>query len=478
MPIKMTIIGAGPGGYAAAARAAQLGAEVTVIEEAHVGGTCLNLGCIPSKVMIHTAELIERFHKAPQWGILAEGEARVDLQNLMARKRQVIEIQREGILKLFKHHRIRFLRGRGTIKGSNMASVTLEDGKTQDVPWDRLLLATGSQPLVLETLPCDHERVLDSNDALSPNEIPASLLIVGGGVIGCEFAFVYSSFGSRVTVVEALSRMLPLPSVDPDISKVIQREMKKRKIAFMVNGVVEKIEPAEDQIRVTVGPFSSGSEKKGGNLEKAVTVDVDKVLVCIGRRPNTTHPGFEETGIRLDPRGWVRVNDRMETSVPHIYAIGDMLGPSRPMLAHMASAEGLVAAENAMGGSRTISYDVVPGVVFTSPEVADVGMTETQAMEAGYQARPETVLIRNLGTAQVMGLIEGQVKLVWDEKSGLILGVHMVGSRASDLIAEGVLAIRTGVTVKELAETIHAHPTLAEVMAEVAQKALGRPIHG
>jgi dihydrolipoyl dehydrogenase len=478
MPVKVTIIGAGPGGYVAAARAAQLGAEVTVIERDQVGGTCLNWGCIPSKVMIHTAELIESFRKAPQWGILVEGEARVDLQDLMARKRRVIETQREGILKLFKHHRIRYLRGHGTLKGLNLAAVTLEDGKTQEVPWDRLLLAMGSQPLALETLPYDHERVLDSNDALSPTEIPESLLIVGGGVIGCEFAFVYSSLGSRVTVVEALSRMLPLPSVDPDISKVIQREMKKRKIAFMVDRVVEKIEPAEDQIRVTVGPFSPGSEKKGKDLENAVTIDVDKVLVCIGRRPNIASLGLQEIGIRLDPKKWVQVNDRMETSVPNVYAIGDMLGPSRPMLAHMASAEGLIAAENAMGVSRTISYDVVPGIVFTSPEVADVGMTEAQAMAAGYEVRSETVLFRNLGKAQILGRIEGQAKVVWDEGSGRILGVHMVGPRASDLIAEGALAIRKGITVREIAETIHAHPTLAEVMAEVTNKALGMPIHG
>ena len=478
MPIKVTIIGAGPGGYVAAARAAQLGAEVTVIEEGHVGGTCLNCGCIPSKVMIHTAELMERFRKADQWGISVEGEARVDLQNLMARKRQVIEVQREGILKLFKHHRIRHLSGRGAIKGPNMAVVTLEDNKVLEVPWDRLILATGSQPLALKSLPYDHERVLDSNDALSPSAIPESLLIVGGGVIGCEFAFVYSSLGSRVTVVEALSRMLPLPSVDPDISKVIQREMKKRKIAFFLDRVAEKIEPVEDHIRVTIRPFSRGSEKREKDTEKALTVDVDKVLVCVGRRPKTTHLGFEETGIKMDPKGWVQVNDQMETSVTHIYAIGDMLGPSRPMLAHMASAEGLIAAENAMGESRTISYDVVPGVVFTSPEVADVGMTEIQAKEAGYIVRSETVLFRNLGKAQITGHIAGQAKIIWDDASDRVLGVHLVGPRASDLIAEGALAIRKGTTVKDLAETIHAHPTLAEIMAEVAHKALGKPIHG
>jgi dihydrolipoamide dehydrogenase len=359
-----------------------------------------------------------------------------------------------------------------------MAAVTLEDNETLEVPWDRLILATGSQPLALANLPYDHERVLDSDDALSPNEIPESLLIVGGGVIGCEFAFVYSSLGSRVTVVEALSRILPLPSVDLDMSKVIQREMKKRKISFLLEKAAEKIELVEDQIRVTIGPFLPDSGKMGKDSDEALTVDVDKVLVCVGRRPKTSDLGFDDIGIETDPKGWVRVNDHMETSVPHIYAIGDMLGPSRPMLAHMGSAEGLIAAENAMGENRTISYDVVPGVVFCSPEVANVGMTEVQAGEAGYTVRAETVLFRNLGKAQITGHIAGQAKIIWDDASGRVLGVHLVGPRASDLIAEGALAIRKGMTVKDLAETIHAHPTLAEIMAEVAHKALGTPIHG
>lgn len=478
MPLKVTVIGAGPGGYVAAARAAQLGAEVTVVEENHVGGTCLNWGCIPSKVLINTTEVMENFRKAGQWGILVEGEPRVDLQNLMARKKKVIETQREGILKLLKQHRIRLLNGRAAIKGPNMAKVHTEENKTMEVTWDRLIMAVGSGPLELETLPFDHQRILDSTDALSPSDIPESLLIVGGGVIGCEFAFVYSALGSRVTVVEALSRILPLPSVDPDMSKVIQREMKKRKISFLLDRIAEKIEPVEDQIRVTVGPFLSNAEKTGKNSLKTMTIDVDKVLVCVGRHPATTRLGIEETEIETDERGWVRVNHRMETSLPHIYAIGDMLGPSRPMLAHLASAEGLIAAENALGGNRTISYDAVPAVVFTSPEVAEVGLSETQAMETGRKVRSESVLFRNLGKAQIMGRIEGQAKIIWDEASGRILGIHLVGPHAGDLIAEGALAIRKGLTLKDLAETIHAHPTLAEIMAEAAHKALGTPVHG
>jgi dihydrolipoamide dehydrogenase len=482
MPVKMAVIGAGSGGYVAAVRAAQLGAEVTLVEEDHVGGTCLNWGCIPSKILIHAAELVERLRNAPQWGISLDDEVRIDLQALSARKQRVIETQREGLLKIFKHYRIRYLKGRGILKGPHMAAVTQEGGRTLDVPWDRLILATGSQPLALSSLPFDHKRVLDSNDVLSLTELPPSLLIVGGGVIGCEFAFLFSALGSRVTVVEALSRILPLPNVDPDISKVIQREMKKRKVLFMVDRIVEKMEPLKDRIRVILRPartaYGPESKNRGKDTEEILTLEGDRVLVGVGRRPNTASLGLENLGISLEPEGWIRVNNVMETADPHVYAIGDLLGPSRPMLAHVAAREGLIAAENAMGGGRVMSYDAVPGVIFTLPEVAHVGMTEAKALEAGYNVGSDTVLFRNLGKAQVMGLIEGQVKLIWDKKSGRILGVHMVGSRASDLIAEGVLAVRKGITIKELAETVHAHPTLAEVMVEVAHKALGMPIHG
>ena len=482
MPPKTVIIGTGPGGYVAAVRAAQLGADVTVIEQDHVGGICLNWGCIPSKILIQTAELVERIQNAPKWGISLDNEVRVDFQSLMARKQQVIETQREGILKLFKHYRIRYLKGRGTVKGPNMAALSQKDGRTLDVPWDRLILATGSRPLALSSNPFDHTRIIDSSDALSLAEIPPSLLIIGGGVTGCEFAFVFSSLGSRVTVVEALSRILPLPSVDPDISKLIQREMKKRKIAFMVDRIVKEMEHRGDRVRVTLRPAGAVDGSNGGKQDRdakeAYALDVDRVMVCVGRRPNIESLGLDGLGVSPEPEGWIRVNHRMETGVSHVYAIGDLLGPSRPMLAHVATKEGLVAAENAMGGGRTMSYDAIPGVIFTSPEVADVGLTETQALEAGYKVRSETVLFRNLGKAQVMGLIEGQVKIIWEEKSGRIMGVHMVGPLASDLIAEGALAVRNGITVKELADTIHAHPTLAEIMAEVAHKALGMPIHG
>ncbi|MBE9547204.1 MAG: FAD-dependent oxidoreductase, partial [Proteobacteria bacterium] len=351
------------------------------------------------------------------------------------------------------------------------------DGETVEVPWDKLILATGSEPLDIPSFPFDGKRIISSNDALNLQEIPESILIVGGGVIGCEFASIFASLGSAVTVVEAMSRMLPLPSVDEDCSKVIQREMKKRRIKFMVNRTVEKAEVDGKKIKVTIGPSPFNRKPREKDLAP-LTVEVDRVLVCIGRSPNTADIGLEKLGVKMDDNGWIIADERMETGVPSVYAIGDVLGPSKVMLAHVASAEGLIAAENAMGGNRTMNYGVVPGAIFTMPEVANVGLTEAQAKEQGYNIRADSALFRTLGKAQVIGEIAGQVKIVSDAENGKILGVHIVGPHATDLIAEGTLAMQTGCTVAELAETIHAHPTLSEVMLEASFKAMDRPLHG
>ena len=477
MAKKITVIGAGPGGYVAAIRAAQLGAEVTVIEQEGVGGTCLNWGCIPSKVMKTTAEMLEKFHRAQEFGIELHGTIRPNMKALMARKQVVIQNQINGVLKLFKHHKIRYLAGKGVIEGPHRAAVTLSDGTILDVPWDSLILALGSQQLGMSSFPFDGKRILSTNDALSIDEIPGSMVILGGGVIGCEFAFIFTSLGSKVTVVEALSRMLPLPWVDEDCSKVLEREMKKRKIAFMVNRTVEKVEEAEGKCRVTVGP-SLLTQEGGKKGIEATTVDVDTMLICIGRRPITAGIGLEKIGVTMDEEGWIVANEQMETSVSDVYAIGDVLGPSKVMLAHVAFTEGLVAAENAMGKRRIMNYDMVPGTAFTMPEVANVGLTEVQAREQGYDVRSDSVLFRNLGKAHVIGEIAGQAKIVSDREGGRILGVHLVGPHASDLIAEATLAMHLGCTVQNLAETMHAHPTLAEIMLEGSLKALDRALHG
>ena len=477
MSKKITIIGAGPGGYVAAIRAAQLGAQVNIIEEDNVGGTCLNWGCIPSKIMITTAELFEKYKRSQEFGLKLEGTIRPDMQQLMARKAKVIQDQTRGILELFRQNRISYLRGMGVIAGPGLAVVQSADGGMLEVPWDKLIVATGTQPFNLPSLPFDGHRILSSNHALSLSEVPRSIMILGGGVIGCEFAFILSSLGSQVTVVEAMDRLLPLPSVDEDCSRVLQREMKKRKIRFILKRTVQALDHNGEKLRVTLGasPFLADLTEKE---KEPIIEEVDKILVCIGRKPNTAGLGLNKLGVKLNEKGWIITDERMRTNVPDVFAIGDVLGPAKIMLAHVASTEGLIAAENAVGGNRAMAYDIVPGAIFTMPEVANVGLSESQARKRGLSVRADSVLFRNLGKAQVIGEIAGEAKIVSDAETGRILGVHIVGPHATDLIAEGALAIKMRATVRDLAETIHAHPTLAEVMLEASFKSLDRSLHG
>lgn len=477
MATKITVIGAGPGGYIAAIRAAQLGAEVTVIEKDNVGGVCLNWGCIPSKVLITTAEMLEKFRHVQTYGLIADGSMRVDMARLMDRKKSVIDIQAKGILGLFKHHKINYLNGSGRITKRGQALATLADGDTVEVAWDKLILATGTRPLNIPAFPFDGDQILSSNHALGLEEIPESILIVGGGVVGCEFACMLASLGAQVTVVEALERLLPLPSVDVECSKLLFREMKKRKIKLILNRTVDSVETEKGELKVVIGPspFTDDASAKDQPIQHET---VQKMLVCIGREPNTADIGLEAIDLKTDAKGWLAANAKMETDVPGVYAIGDILGPQKIMLAHAASAEGMAAAENAMGGKREMNYKVVPGVIFTAPEVANVGQTEAQAKETGDSVRSDKVLFRTIGKAHVIGEIAGQAKIVSNSESGEILGVHIIGPHAADLIAEGALAMQMGARVRDLAETIHAHPTLAEIMQETALKGLGRGLHG
>ena len=477
MAKKITILGAGPGGYVAAIRAAQLGAQVTVVEAEDVGGTCLNRGCIPSKIMITSARMLEKFRQAKEFGIEVDGEFRLNMAGLMARKNSIVQNQVKGIRGLFKHHHIEFVQGKGFIRGPYLAGVKTPDGKEIDIKWDKLILATGTLPLNVPAFPFDGEMILSSNHALSLEEIPQSVLIVGGGVIGCEFAFMLSSLGAKVIVVEMMERLLPLPSIDSDCSKILQREMKKKKIRFILNQQVEAVGKKNQKLRVTLAPapFESGFPKKE---DKPLVLEADKMLVCIGRQPNTNSIGLERIGVKPDDRGWIIVNDRMETQADDVYAVGDILGPSKIMLAHVASSEGQVAADNAMGIGRVMDYSAVPGAIFTMPEVANVGLTESQAKEKGLDIRADRVLFRTLGKAHVIGEIAGQIKVISETAGGRIRGVHIIGPQATDLIAEATLAMQMGASVQDLAATIHAHPTIAEIMVEASYKALDQAVHG
>ncbi|MFZ7125233.1 MAG: dihydrolipoyl dehydrogenase [Desulfobacterales bacterium] len=476
MKPKICILGAGPGGYAAAVRAAQLGAEVTLVEKENPGGTCLNWGCIPSKVMITTAELMRHLEKARLHGIEVDGGVRPRMDWLMKRKEKVINDQIQGLYHLFDRHRINYIKGSGRVDGQGIVRIRTPEAEEEIVGWDHLIIATGTRPQALPGLAFDGKRILSSNDALCLAEVPASIAILGGGVIGCEFASLLASLGARVTVIEALPRLLPLPSVDEDLTKVLQREFKKRKIRFMLNRTVTDVSTAGGRLELTTGP-SPFLEHPSERDRRPEVLEVACLLVCVGRVPNTQGIGLDTVGVTLDGKGWIIADERMRTGRQGVWAIGDVLGPSRVMLAHAATAEGEMAAENAMGGDRTMDYGRVPGAIFTHPEVAFVGLTQAQAAIESIPSRAESVLFRTTGKAQVIDEIAGEAKVVFNEQTGQVLGVHLIGAHATDLIAEATLAVRHRLTVKDLAETIHAHPTLPEVIHEAALKAVGLPLH-
>ena len=465
---KVVIVGAGPGGYSAAIRAAQRGASVTVVDRDNIGGICLNWGCVPTKTLKATAELFSAMKRAGEFGITVEGNIRVDMQKVLARKDTVVRTCTEGIKDLFDRYEIGYIRGEGKISDEHTIEVTDTEGKITRLPWDRLILAMGTAPQELSALPFDNKWILSTNEGVNLREIPESILIVGGGVNGCELASILAALGSKVTLVETLSRLLPIRSVDEDTSAVLLREMKKRNITVLLDRTVEKAVVKEGKVRVTIVPSGRGDHEP-------VNLCADKVLVAAGRRPLTSGMGLEKLNIGIDAGGWIPVNGRMETGVPGVYAVGDIRGPSHPMLAHVASAEGIAAAENSLGSDMTMDYRAVPLTLYTDPEVASVGLSEKEAVEQGYKARSETFLFRTLAKAQAIGEISGQVKIVFEE-SGKVLGFHAIGPNVTDLIAEGVLALTMNATVKNIADTLHAHPTLSEVFSEAAHSALGFPL--
>ncbi len=468
---KIVIIGAGPGGYVAALEAARRGGDVTVVEKAHAGGTCLNWGCIPSKIMKTSADLLVKTREAAAYGIKIDGPVAADMAAILARKQQILDSQRKGIISLLEKAHVKFEQGRGYIKEQGVVSVADEKSWEKEIHYDRLILAVGTEPLNMADFPFDGERILSSNDLLSIDYIPRSIVIVGGGVIGCEFACIFSALGAEVTIVEAMSRLLPLPSVDEACSKILQREMKKRKINFITDQVVEGVAHTAGGLAITLGISPFADEKRKKRI-KPVTPMADTMAVCIGRSPLSGDLGLDNIGLDLDDRGWIPVNSGMETKVPGVFAIGDILGPRHIMLAHVASHEGMVAAENALGGRAVMDYSAVPGAIFTMPEIGNVGITEAQAREQGIDYTCAAVNFRTLGKAQAMGEIAGEARIVAEKATGRVLGMHIIGPHATDLIAEGTLAVNKGLSVRDLAHTIHAHPTLSEIIFETALSAV------
>ena len=458
--MRLTIIGAGPGGYVAAIRAAQRGAAVTVIEEAEVGGTCLHWGCIPTKCLIASADALERARHASGLGIEIPGPVTYSLARIQERTAKVVSTQVKGIRAQLKKLGVKVIPGKGLLIDANVARAVQADGTTQDLRSDAVILATGSRPALLPGFPFDGASVLTSDDAVRMQKVPESIVIVGAGVIGCEFAFIYRTLGAAVTLVETMPRALV--TEDEEIAGIIEREFKKTRIRLLTQVQVRSAAKRADGMVALA--LSNGQE-----------VAAEQVLVAAGRTVNSGGLGLEAVGVRTGRRQEITVNDRMETSVPGIYAVGDVTGTV--MLAHVASHQGIVAAENSMGGDARMEYAAVPSATFTMPEIGSVGLREQQAEEQGVRVRIGRFPYRSLGKAHVMGEYTGMVKVIADAATDRVVGVHICGAHATDLIHEGVLAVRTGATAKQLAETIHAHPTLAEAVMEAAADVHGEAIH-
>ena len=466
MSIRLTVIGGGPGGYTAAFAAARAGMSVTLVESGNLGGTCLNNGCIPTKTLKASADALELALRLSQFGITGQGVPAVVPAAVLARKEKVCATLRGGLEKACASLGVRLLKGRGRLVHAGLVEASTAEGPVS-VEGDRVILATGSGALELPGLPVDHAHILTSDDALALDRVPASIAIVGGGVIGCELAFIYQAFGAKVTVVEGQNRLLPLPSVDADMSALLQREMKKRRIGCELGRTLKDVRVEDGMVKAVLGPSPFTSDPTPAQM-KETPIEAETVLVTVGRTPNTSGLGLAEAGVAVDGRGWIRADDHMRTSLPGVYAVGDVLGPSKIMLAHVAAAEGLCAVRGCLGHEGRMDYSAVPSGIFTSPEIGCVGLTEAQASEAGRDVRTATFQMRELGKAQAMGELAGLFKLIVEEGSGKLLGAHIAGAHASDLIAEATLAIRRGCTARDLFETIHAHPTLSEGLYEAA----------
>jgi dihydrolipoamide dehydrogenase len=459
----LIVIGAGPGGYVAAIRAAQLGMKVACVEREFLGGTCLNIGCIPSKAMLDSSE---RFyflrHGLNRHGISIAGDIKLDLGQMLKRKDEVVKALTGGVGFLFKKNKVEHLKGQGKITGPNTVEVKSSDGKAQSYTTKRILIATGSAPIELPGLKFDEKNILSSTGGLSIANVPKKMILVGAGYIGLELGSVWSRLGSEVLVLEFLDRCLP-PS-DKEMAASLQKILEKQGLKFKFNTVAEKAEVlGENKVRVT---WKSGDQRG--------TEEVDKVLVCVGRRPVTDGLGLEQVGVQIDKKGFVPVDEGYATNVPSIFAIGDVIGGV--MLAHKAEEEGIAAVEIMAGKAGHVNYHACPSVVYTHPELAQVGLTEEDAAKRGPIRVGKFPLIAN-GRARGMDETDGFVKIIGDARTDKILGVHILAAHASDMIAEAVVAVEFAASTEDLARTFHAHPTLPEAVKEAALAVDKRAIH-
>ncbi len=458
----VAVIGAGPGGYVAAIRMSQLGKKVILIEKEALGGVCLNWGCIPSKALIYAGSLYEKFIDAEKLGIHADN-IRVEMPELQSWKAGVVKKLTGGIGQLMKAHGVQVIYGQATFTSPHAVSVKTQDGATDTVEAHHFLIATGSVPIQIPGFEYNGQTVIESRDALELTEIPKRMAIIGGGVIGLEIGILYAKLGTEVTVVEMADQVLP--GTDAEIVQVLTRSLKKRKIKVYTSAKAQKVETQGNIAKLTL------DTSKGETV-----IEAEKVLVAVGRKPNTQNLGLEKAGVKLDAKGFIDVDNQLRTNMPHIFAIGDVT--SAPLLAHKASKEGLVAAE-VIGGftEEILDYRAMPAAVFTDPEIATVGLTEEEAKKQGYEVKVGKFPFQASGRALTMEHAEGMVKLIADAKTDQVLGVHMIGPDVAELIGEATLAIEMGATAEDIALTIHTHPTLPETLMEAAEAVHYKAIH-
>jgi len=461
--LRIALIGGGPGGYAAAFLAADLGMQVTIIDpELNPGGVCLYRGCIPSKSLLHVAKLIDESRHARNWGI-EYADPKINLDQLRAWKEGVVKKLTGGLGQLSKQRKVEYVQGLASFENSNTLRVKRSTGNEESLSFDRIIIATGSRPAVIPALKLDTPRMMDSTSALNLADVPASLLVIGGGYIGLELGTVYAALGSKVSVVEMLPGLLP--GADRDLVLPLHKRMEKIFAVIMLNTTVAAVKEETNGIRVT---FDGPEVKEREQV-------FDKVLVSVGRKPNSEIAGLDKTQVRIGPKGFIQVNKQLQTEDPVIYAIGDVVG--EPMLAHKASHEGRAAAEAIAGHKVAFEPNAIPAVVFTDPEIAWCGLSETQAQKDNREVKVARFPWAASGRAMTIDRTEGMTKLIVDPKTERVLGVGIVGVSAGEMISEGVLAIEMGAVAQDVALTIHPHPTLSETVMESAEVFFGTSTH-
>ena len=455
---EVVVVGGGPGGYVAAIRAAQLGKKVAIVESNHLGGVCLNWGCIPTKALLKNADVLGIVKNASKYGIEIP-EYTVKWSKVIKRSRDVSRRLNKGIEFLMKKNKVTYIPAHGKLIDATTIQTTTSEGVVNKISADNIIIATGARPKWFPGMEPDGDRVITSKEAMVQKEQPKSLIIIGAGAIGIEFAHFYNTYGTEVTVIEALPTILPVE--DEDVSAELLSIFKKRKMNILINTFVEKIERLKTKVKV---------HTKDGQI-----IEADKALIAVGVQGNIENIGLEEVGVILD-KGWIATNGFMQTNIHGVYAIGDVAGP--PWLAHVASEEGIIASEHMSGKNpEPMKYDNIPGCTYCHPEVASVGLTEKAAREVGYELKIGNFPFRALGKAMAVGDTDGFVKVIYDAKYGELLGCHIIGSEATNLITEAGIARKLEATWHEVLTTIHPHPTLSEAIMEATADALGEAIH-